>query len=75
MTIQILLMDGDPLDICSIAAYVALSCTKIPEVQLRGKTGFEDNFEIVGDMERSKSLNCTRIPICITLAKVEVLTM
>lgn len=63
-------MDGDPLDVCSIAAFVALNCAKVPEVQLRGKAGLEDNFEIVGDMEKSKNLNCAHIPICITLAKV-----
>ena len=40
--ILILQVDGDPLDACSIASFVALHCTKVPKVEL--SLGESDSF-------------------------------
>lgn len=69
--ILILQMDGDPLDICSIASYVALHCTKIPKIYLSlGESGKPEDFEISGDLSDSTQLDVSRVPILITLSKI-----
>jgi len=68
---QIMQMDGDPLDACSIAAFVALSCTKIPRVELcAGSSGQMESFEVCGDLGDGAAINADSVPVCITLAKV-----
>lgn len=69
----VLQMDGDPLDACSIAAYVALNCTKIPKVEIfLGESGCPEDFEVTGDLGEALSLNAKNIPICISSSKVLV---
>ena len=64
-------MDGDPLDACSIATYVALNCTKIPKVEIfLGESGSPEDFEVNGDLGEALSLQARNIPICISSSKV-----
>ena len=70
---QILQMDGDPLDMCSVAAFVALNCTKVPKVELcAGASGKMEAFEICGDLGDGVSIETDRVPICVTMVKVRV---
>ena len=67
----VLQMDGDPLDACSIATYVALNCTKIPKVEIFvGESGNPEDFEVNGDLGHALSLKAFDIPICISSSKV-----
>ena len=67
----VLQMDGDPLDACSIATYVALNCTKIPKVEIfLGESGSPEDFEVNGDLGEALSLQALNIPICISSSKV-----
>ena len=67
----VLQMDGDPLDACSIATYVALNCTKIPKVEIfLGESGSPEDFEVNGDLGEALSLKASNIPICISSSKV-----
>ncbi len=64
-------MDGDPLDVCSIAAFVALNCTKIPKVELcAGASGAMETFEVCGDLGDGTSIKTDNVPLCITMVKV-----
>jgi exosome complex RNA-binding protein Rrp42 (RNase PH superfamily) len=67
-------MDGDPLDICSIAAYVALNCTKVPKVELcAGTSGSMESFEVCGDLGDGYAINTDGVPVCVTMVKVSKL--
>jgi exosome complex RNA-binding protein Rrp42 (RNase PH superfamily) len=69
-------MDGDPLDACSIATYVALNCTKIPKVDIfLGESGLPEDFEVNGDLGESTSLNAKELPICVSSSKVVTLSV
>jgi exosome complex RNA-binding protein Rrp42 (RNase PH superfamily) len=65
-------MDGDPSDICSIAAFVALNSTLLPTLLLkRGATGLMDDFDVVGESSQGiKLLNIRNLPILISICKV-----
>ena len=67
LSLQILQMDGNPTDACSIASYVAFQCCKIPKVTLlAGPSGSMDDFEINGDISEGIPVNISRIPILMT---------
>ena len=71
LDILVLRYDGSILDAASIAALNALKVTKVPKVhRLIGESGMEEDFEISGDLEEAVSIECARIPICITVAKI-----
>ena len=64
-------MDGDPIDACSIAAYLSLLDLKVPKIQLASnKNGDMEDFEIVGDLSSSVSLPFTTIPLILAIQKV-----
>ncbi len=64
-------LDGDPLDICSIASYVALKCTRVPKVELiLGGTGAAEDFQICSDTASAVPLKIRDMPICITVVKM-----
>lgn len=65
-------MDGDPLEICSIAALLALNCTKEPKVELYpGESGEMEDFDISGDISEGLPVDTTNVPICITVLKID----
>ena len=65
-------LDGDPLDICSIASYVALKSTIVPKTELiLGGSGSAEDFQICGDIASALPLKIQNIPICITVVKIE----
>ena len=67
----ILAMDGDSLDACSIAMYVALNCTKIPKIELFvGESGNMEDFEVCGDLGEAITLNAIHVPICVSSCKI-----
>jgi exosome complex RNA-binding protein Rrp42 (RNase PH superfamily) len=67
----VLQMDGDPLDACSIATYIALNCTKIPKIEVYvGESGNPEDFEVTGDLGEAILLNARDIPICVSSCKV-----
>lgn len=67
----VLQTDGDPIDGCSIATYVALNCTKIPKIEIfLGESGKPEDFEVIGDLGESLTLNAKDVPICISSSKV-----
>ncbi len=67
----ILAMDGDPLDACSVAMYVALNCTKIPKIELFvGESGSMEDFEVCGDLGEAVTLNAIHVPLCISSCKI-----
>jgi 3' exoribonuclease family, domain 1 len=69
--ILVLEADGDPLDACSIATYVALNCTKIPKVELfAGESGQPEDFEVCGDIGEAVPIEAANVPICVTSCKV-----
>ena len=70
-------LDGDPLDICSIATFIALKSTRIPKIEtIIGESGRPDDFQVCGDIDIALPLQTNDIPICITIVKVgEVLVM
>jgi len=64
-------MDGDPRDACSLAAYVALKCTKVPKLEyFLSENGAIEDFELCGDMGDAILLECGKIPIIITVLQV-----
>lgn len=64
-------MDGDPLDACSIATYIALNCTKIPKIEVYvGESGIPEDFEVTGDLGEAILLNARDLPICVSSCKV-----
>mmetsp|Transcript_99340 Transcript_99340/g.195130 ORF Transcript_99340/g.195130 Transcript_99340/m.195130 type:complete len:304 (-) Transcript_99340:12-923(-) len=67
----ILELDGDPLDACSMAAYVALSCCTIPATEsIPGESGLMEDFEVSGDISQGTHVAVDRFPIILTLCKV-----
>jgi hypothetical protein len=68
---QVLQMDGDPLDACSAAAFLALGCTRVPRTELvAGETGLLEDFDVLGDLALAKPISIQSVPISITVAKV-----
>lgn len=64
-------MDGNPLDVCSIATYVAFQCCQVPKINLfAGESGNAEDFEISGDLSDATFMNIARIPILVTVLKV-----
>lgn len=64
-------LDGDPLDMCSLATLVALSCTSIPATQaIPGESGLLEDFEVQGDMSTGTPVVADAVPLFITVAKV-----
>ena len=69
--VQILSMDGNALDSCSLAAQVALECTRIARTEaIPGESGLLEDFEVVGDLAESTPLETKAVPIFVTVAKV-----
>ena len=70
-------LDGDPLDVCAIAAYIALLSSRIPKIETTiGESGRADDFQVCGDLSAALPLQVKDIPLCITIAKVgKVLVM
>ncbi|KAJ1439625.1 ribosomal protein S5 domain 2-type protein [Ochromonadaceae sp. CCMP2298] len=67
----VLQMDGDPLDACSAAAFLALGCTRVPRTELvAGETGLLEDFDVLGDLALAKPISTQSVPISITVAKV-----
>mmetsp|Transcript_14095 Transcript_14095/g.24826 ORF Transcript_14095/g.24826 Transcript_14095/m.24826 type:complete len:304 (-) Transcript_14095:65-976(-) len=67
----ILSMDGNPLDACSIAAQVALQCTRIPRTEaIPGESGLLEDFEVIGDLAESTFVQAQGVPVFVTVAKV-----
>lgn len=70
---QILSMDGDALDTCSLAAQVALECTRIPRTEaIPGESGLLEDFEVIGDIAESTLVETKAVPIFVTIAKVSL---
>lgn len=64
-------MDGNPLDACSIAAQVALQCTRIPRTEaIPGESGLLEDFEVIGDLAESTLVQAQGVPVFVTVAKV-----
>ena len=65
-------MDADPTDICSMAIYTAIRCTKLPmHTLLKGESGQYEDFEINSNIAESYSLPLVNpVPICLTAYKV-----
>jgi len=64
-------LDGDPLDVCSIAVYSALKSTQIPRVDLiLGPSGLPVDYEVVGDPALSINFPSDELPICTTFTKI-----
>ena len=64
-------MDGNVLDACSIAAFVGLSCTRIPKTELIvGDTGEMEDFDVIGSLSEGHDLIASNVPICIAVAKI-----
>lgn len=64
-------MDGDVLDVCSIAMHSALKCTLLPKVDLLiGESGTPEEFEVSGDICDAVSLPFKSLPVCISIYKV-----
>jgi len=62
--VLVLAADGDPLDACSVAMYVALNCTKIPKVELFvGESGVLEDFEVCGDLGEALSLDAAKVGV------------
>lgn len=71
---QILSIDGDALDTCSLAAQVALACTRIPRTEaITGESGLLEDFEVIGDLAESTAVQTDAVPIFVTVAKVREL--
>jgi len=67
----ILQAEGDALDACSIATYVALKCTKYPKFDvLIGESGKFEDFEISGEFSESLQLSVDELPVIITIHKI-----
>jgi exosome complex RNA-binding protein Rrp42 (RNase PH superfamily) len=68
---KVLRVDGEPLDACSLAAYVALHCTRLPALHLKvGSSGVFDDFDLDEDMASNTQLHVGQLPIVISLYKV-----
>lgn len=69
-------MDGNPLDACSIAAQVALQCTRIPRTEaIPGESGLLEDFEVIGDLAESSLVQAQGVPVFVTVAKVRNLRL
>lgn len=63
--------DGDPIDACSLAVFVALKSTRLPKVEtFIGESGRDEDFEISGDLSDALPLSYERLPVVITVCKV-----
>eukprot|EP01041_Mallomonas_annulata_P009661 gene9661-20089_t len=69
--ILILRQDGNMIDGCSLAAYIALQRTRIPKVDLlEGESGQNEDFELSsGDFVDATPLKLNDVPICVTISK------
>ena len=65
--ILILQLDGNPIDICSLASLIALQCTKIPKIELC----LDDDFTISNDLTDSIKVDMSNIPIIISISKID----
>lgn len=64
-------MDGDPLDACSMACFAALTCTKLPKVELIvGESGTFEDFDVLGDLAEGTNINTESVPVYVTISKV-----
>lgn len=68
-------IDGNPLDVCSIAIYVALQTTLIPKTLPKTTAGVTatkeyTSFDVVGNIEDAISIDFQRIPIVLSVVKV-----
>lgn len=64
-------LDGDPLDVCSIAVYSALKSTQVPRVDvILGPSGLPVDYEVVGDPASSINFPSDELPICTTFTKI-----
>lgn len=64
-------MDGYPLDTCSLAALVALECTRIPRTEaIPGESGLLEDFDVLGDLAESSLVEVRSVPVFVTVAKV-----
>jgi exosome complex RNA-binding protein Rrp42 (RNase PH superfamily) len=64
-------LDGDPLDVCSIASYAALKSTVVPNVELiLGGSGLAEDFQLSTDISTAVPLKIHRVPICVTVVKI-----
>jgi exosome complex RNA-binding protein Rrp42 (RNase PH superfamily) len=67
-------MDGNPIDACSFASYIALQKLRIPKTELTiGKNQISQHlqdFEIISDYSAVLILDFANIPIFMTVAKV-----
>jgi len=73
LDIMILMCDGSITDVASFAAFSALNCTRIPHIEIiHGEDGGdEDDFEISEDIANAKQIDASKVPILITLSKIE----
>ena len=72
--LSVINMDSDPTDICSIAMYCAIRCTKLPlHTLLKGESGKYEDFEINSNLSESYPIPLLHpVPICLTAYKVSV---
>lgn len=68
---QVLQQDGNPIDVCSIATYVALACTTIPATEaIPGESGQMEDFDVSGDVSDGVPVAVAAVPLVVTIAKV-----
>lgn len=68
-------IDGNPLDVCSIAIYVALQTTLVPKTLPKTSAGVAatkeyTSFDVVGNIEDAIPIDFQRIPIVISVVQV-----
>jgi exosome complex RNA-binding protein Rrp42 (RNase PH superfamily) len=69
--LQVLQLDGNPVDMCSVAACVALGCTTIPATEpIPGESGQLEDFNVSGDVSDGSPVDVSAFPLAVTLAKV-----
>jgi exosome complex RNA-binding protein Rrp42 (RNase PH superfamily) len=67
---QILQTDGNDIDACSYAVYVALRNTRVPKIEVIMSESIEpDDFEVCSDMSQATPIDCSDYPICVTVSK------
>jgi len=48
-----------------------MNCTKIPKVNLSlGESGIMEDFDVVGDLFECRKIDCSKLPIIISIIKV-----
>ena len=69
--VLVLQYDGSILDAASIGILSALNRAKIPITnKIVGESGFEEDFDVSGNLEDSVPIDSSKVPLCITVVKI-----